>query len=480
MSAVRVLVIGAGARGTAYGDALSQANSGAVIVAVAEPDINRRNRFGRRFIWAERGCRDGEAFSDWQSWLRTPTTVDAVFVCTLDETHAAIVTALAPLRLHVMCEKPLATSLHDCLAMVHALDSVVFSTGHVLRYSPHNRMLRRLLIDEEMIGEIISMEHTEPVGWWHFAHSYVRGKWRQGACRGPSLLTKCCHDLDFILWLMTSSPRTDIVHLPSLVSSFGNLSHFRRSKKPCAAGAATNCFHCDIEPDCKYSAKKIYLHDHYDKGTIGWPVNVVDPDIEDLEFVAKSSDHKEVSRPFQEDSARKRLEERLGEERDGYGKCVYEADNDVCDDQTVILKWDEMGDRGAKLATFHMTAHTERQCQRRGRVYGTRGEIAYDSETITVHDFSQRSTKTYVPCQDPQAGHGGGDKGLTQAFISAVHAVKTGRMTVQEAQAYYIGCSLRDIVRSHVLVFAAEEARHSKSVISWPDWEQMMSPWDIG
>jgi hypothetical protein len=125
--------------------------------------------------------------------------IDAALVCTLDETHVEIVVALAPLGLHILCEKPLATTLDDCCRIYDALlragaeagaragattataagggakePSAVFAIGHVLRYSPHNVLLRQLLLEENAIGDIVSVEHTEPVGWWHFAHSYVR------------------------------------------------------------------------------------------------------------------------------------------------------------------------------------------------------------------------------------------------------------------------------------------------------------------
>ena len=50
----------------------------------------------------------------------------------------------------------------------------VFGICHVLRYSPHNMLLRELLLEKEVVGDVLSIEHVEPVGWWHFSHSYVR------------------------------------------------------------------------------------------------------------------------------------------------------------------------------------------------------------------------------------------------------------------------------------------------------------------
>lgn len=144
---------------------------------------------------------EGAAFADWREFIayetrrraraeagesNVPPGVDAAFVCVLDEMHREVVVALSALGgLHIMCEKPLATTLQDCIEMYTALQSnkvaggqqAVFSIGHVLRYSPHNTLLRKLLLQDRVIGDILSVAHTEPVGWWHFAHSYVRGNW---------------------------------------------------------------------------------------------------------------------------------------------------------------------------------------------------------------------------------------------------------------------------------------------------------------
>ena len=214
------------------------------------------------------------------------------------------------------------------------------------------------------------------------------------------------------------------------------------------------------------------------------------------------------------------------ESRPWFGRCVYESDNDVCDDQVVTMTWEDepwpaasvtgtmsngsiensldqnsipaekcmdsdsfqeshnksstsgqpprstqnrLEHCGAKTAIFHMIAHTSRQCQRVGRIYGTLGEITYDSTSITVYDFHTQLSTTHYP---PQlgGGHGGGDAGLIQAFVSAMQAVVDGKMSVDEAQKHYIGCTVEDIVRSHAMVFAAEEARKERQVVEWKKW----------
>jgi predicted dehydrogenase len=207
LDAPRVLIIGAGSRGNAYAHPI-HATGAAHIVAVAEPIAHKRDAFGKRFIWGPDGsASEGQSFADWREWIQYEVArrekvkkaisdgsrVDAddttekqavsiAFVCVLDEQHGEVVKALAPLGIHIMCEKPLATTMDDCLDIYGSMlkawaelgRKTVFGIGHVLRYAPHNVLLRKLVREDGVVGEVMSVEHTEPVGWWHFAHSYVR------------------------------------------------------------------------------------------------------------------------------------------------------------------------------------------------------------------------------------------------------------------------------------------------------------------
>ncbi|KAK2612047.1 hypothetical protein QQS21_002012 [Conoideocrella luteorostrata] len=278
----------------------------------------------------------------------------------------------------------------------------IFLTGYVLRYSPHNMLLRRLLLEDRATVEVILVGHTEPVGWFHFSHSYVRRNWRKESVAAPSLLCKSCHNIDFILWLLCY--RTDCgepTHMPSLVTSAGNLSLFT-------------------------------------KATI--------------------------------------------ESKQWYARCVWESDNDFLDDQIVTLPWDddsravggeEFPDRGPKTAIFHMAAFTEAQSKRRGKISGTHGEIQYDSNEIRVYildNFCEpEAVKVFTP---PKAagGHGGGDGGLMNSFSQAVEAVINGKLSVEQAQAKYVGCTLKEAFMSHAMVFAAEEAQLGRKIVDWQDW----------
>jgi len=54
------------------------------------------------------------------------------------------------------------------------LPPILLAVGHVLRYSPHNILMKKLVCEDKLLGEIVNVNHIEPVGWYHFAHSYVR------------------------------------------------------------------------------------------------------------------------------------------------------------------------------------------------------------------------------------------------------------------------------------------------------------------
>ncbi|XP_046879809.1 uncharacterized protein LOC124470113 isoform X1 [Hypomesus transpacificus] len=329
--------------------------------------------------------------------------------------------ALATKGYHVLLEKPMAVSTEDCTEIVETCiqSGVMLTVCHVLRYDPVIRKIKEL-IDSGVIGEVIHIQHLEPVGFYHFAHSFVRGNWRNEAESSFALLAKCCHDIDLIHhW---AGGRRCLK-----VSSFGSLSHFRKECKP--PGAGDRCLHCPVEGDCSYSARKIYL-DRVKQGHTGWPVSVICPsslpDIESVTDALKTGP---------------------------YGRCVYECDNDVCTNQVVNMEFD-----GGLTASFSMVAFTEEICQRRTTIYGSKGELSYNGNEIRVFDFlTQRATKhkSNVPGHFGMGGHSGADYHLVDAFISAVAS----------GDASLIRSGPRETLRSHKLVFEAERARLESKVV---------------
>ncbi|KAJ6599208.1 hypothetical protein DFH09DRAFT_1130423 [Mycena vulgaris] len=426
---VTLAIIGCGQRGKAYAEYALLSPEFCKVVAIAEPRPKTQRRFADLH-----NVDNTLVFSTWQELLRaseeTINTIgkrlaDAIVVAVQDHMHKEVVLAFAAQGYNILCEKPMATTLEDIIEIEDAVSraGTIFGMGHVMRYSPYSREITEF-VRSGALGKLINIVQVEPVGYYHFAHSYVRGNWATEKNSSFSLMTKCCHDIDIICFWMSPS-------MPSRVSSFGSLQHFRKSSKPAEAGSATRCLECPMEKDCAYSAKKIYL-DPVSRGKTGWPVSpLVDglPDIENVTHALRTGP---------------------------YGQCVYESPNDVCDQQVVNLEFSD----GA-TASFTMIAYTSLICDRQVRLHFSHGEIVGDMRTFTVHDFRTGVRSTSVP-RDEGGGHGGGDLGLIRAFVEAV---RTGR---QDA----LGTTLAEVVKSHITVFAAETSRREGRVVDCVEFER--------
>lgn len=412
---VELLILGAGSRGATYADYARRHPGECVVVGVAEPDPVRRQALAMAH-----GLPPERVFQDWREALALPRLADVAVIATQDADHVAPVEAAAARSYHLLLEKPMAPDEAGCRRIVAAVrrHGVLLGVCHVLRYTAYTRALRGLL-DRGAIGEIVSVEHLEPVGYWHQAHSFVRGHWRNEAQSSPMLLAKACHDLD---WLR------HVVGRPCLrVSSFGSLKHFRPEERPC--DAAARCLTCPphVERACPYSAPRYYLG-QLEAGQTGWPLDV-------------------VTRDFTREGVLRALE------TGPYGRCVYACDNDVVDHQVVNLEF-----TGGVTASFTMTAFT-RARGRETRIFGTRGELYGDSQRLQVHDFLTGETTTLdtavVSDGSIQSGHGGGDDGLMSAFVDAV----------QQGKPELILSGPEETLESHLMVFAAERARSQAQVM---------------
>lgn len=412
MEPVSILVIGAGGRGTGYASFAAAHPDRARIVGVAEPRDFYRERLAQ-----DHRIPAGQVFRDWKQAARRPRFADAVIIATQDAMHVAPAVAFARKGYHMLLEKPMAPTAAGCRKITDAvLDAgIVFAVCHVLRYTAYTQRLKQI-VDSGAIGDVVSIQHLEPVGYWHQAHSFVRGNWRNETESSPMLLAKSCHDLDWIRHIMGAPCRR--------VSSFGSLYHFRPGQKP--AGAADRCLECAVEPSCPYSARKIYLG-RVARGHTGWPVNVLTPDTTEAGVTEAI---------------------RTGP----YGRCVYACDNDVVDHQVVNMEFE-----GGRSASFTMTAFTYGE-GRQTRIFGTRGEIRGNSSAITLVDFlTDQTTEIDTRASDGSilGGHGGGDYGLMDSFIAAVATGDRSRIL----------SGPRETLETHLMVFAAERARRRNRVV---------------
>ncbi|KAI0265171.1 hypothetical protein BC834DRAFT_1027237 [Gloeopeniophorella convolvens] len=403
---VTIAVIGCGERGNHYAVYALQEPTKCRIVAIAEPRPKTRLLFANKY-----SVNNNLVFESWEDFHAASADAlqatgrrlaDAVVIAVQDHMHAQLVEAFAAQGYDILCEKPMATSIEHCLRIEAAVKNagIIFGMGHVLRYSPYSRAITDI-VRSGRLGQLVNAHHIEPVGHWHFAHSYVRGNWAKEKESSFSLMTKSCHDVDILChWMSPDTP------------------------------APTRCLNCAYESQCPYSAKKVYL-DRVAAGHLGWPVApLVDgiPDIENITDALKTGP---------------------------YGKCVYESDNDVCDNQVVSLQY-----ASGATVSFTMVAYTTLMCDRQTRLHFTHGEIVGDMAQFTVTDFRTREQTTHHP--PPEGGHhGGGDIGLIRTFVDAVRT----------REQHLLGTDVSDVLKSHLTVFAAEHSRKTGTVVDCVEFE---------
>ena len=408
---VTMVIAGLGGRGhDIYGQYALEHPDEVEIAAIADPRPDRLELARREWNIPPERC-----FTSAEEMFALPQLADAAVIATQDRQHVAHAGAALKAGYHLLLEKPVAVDIEGCLEVLrlarqYRLHVVVC---HVLRYSPFYTTLKRI-ITEGRIGEVVTIQAMEQVGYWHHAHSYVRGNWRRADESSPMILAKCCHDMDVLLWLSGRRAQR--------VSSYGSNYLFRADKAP--EGAAERCLDCPVRADCPYDAVRYYLESDRTSvraGRVHWPINVLDPN------------------PTEETIARAL--------REGpYGRCVFHCDNDVVDHQVVNIDLDN----GATI-NFTMSAFTER-CYRTIKVMGTRGcvEGNMDLAHLTLHDFFGHTEEIDLNITDgSMAGHGGGDAVMVKQFADLLRSGRDDEMQ----------SSIEHSIESHLVALLAENSR---------------------
>ncbi|MDE6260002.1 MAG: Gfo/Idh/MocA family oxidoreductase [Oscillospiraceae bacterium] len=408
---VTFAICGCGARGLeAYAPYQERHPDEMKVVAGADIRPERLAMLRERY-----GVPPERCFASGAELLAQPRLADVMIVATQDRQHVSDALAALDKGYHVLLEKPISPNLEECRALqkkAHETGKVVV-VCHVLRYTRFYSVLEELLRQGE-IGKLETIDAIEHVAYWHQAHSFVRGNWRNDLETSPMILQKSCHDMDILRWLAGE---------PCLkVQSFGALDYFTAENAP--DGAALRCLDgCKCKDDCPYDAEKIYITDPrtgVHGGGKGWPCGVL------------------VSDPTEE-----KLREAL---RTGpYGRCVFHCDNNVVDHQTVNLEF-----ASHIHATFTMTAFTQ-SCHRTIKVTGTLGEIEGDMAENTLHLRRFGRPERIIDLREEggqYSGHGGGDFGLISSFCKLIADGGSRGLTDVDAS-----------VESHVMALAAEASR---------------------
>ena len=407
---ITVAIAGLGSRGKdTYAKAAKLFADRMEIVAVADIVPEKVREAAKEY-----GIPEDRCFDSAESLLREKRLADVLFICTMDRQHYGHAVPALKKGYHLLLEKPVSPVLAECLEIEETAKKygrhVVVC--HVLRYTPFYQELKRL-INVGTIGDVVSIQAIENVAYWHQAHSFVRGNWRNSEESSPMILQKSCHDMDILLWLSGKHCK--------YVSSFGSLRFFKPECAP--EGAAMRCLDgCKIKESCPFDAERFYITDGVLKGKSGWPMDVL------------------TLHPTEE-SIRKALQ------TGPYGRCVFHCDNNVVDHQVVNLELS-----GGATVSFTMCAFTSRS-HREIKIMGTKGDITASMGDNIIDDGVFGEEHRFIDVKklaSDLSGHAGGDNRM----ISELLDLLTGEGMKETALT-----SIEDSLESHYVALAAEYSR---------------------
>lgn len=402
-----IAIIGTGARGAkAYGRLIYKSPDRYKITHLCDINPTVLNTVGDEFcVPAENRFENPQEFF-------AERRADVLVIATPDDCHVEHCLSAMKLGYDILCEKPLTDKEEDCKALLETQKKYgnKILVCHVLRYALSYLKLKELL-DSGVLGRLVSLNWVEPVGYWHQAHSYVRGNWRNTAHAAPMILAKCCHDLDLIQYFAEAKCES--------VSSIGGLTFFKPECAP--EGATMRCSDCALKDTCAYSAYRIYVERWKANGSpaVDWPYNVL------------------VTEPVTEEKILNAIKE------GPYGRCVFHCDNNVVDNQSVQMMFEN-----GVTATLQMNAFNQNS-GRRVTLFGTYGMADMVDDKITLNIYGQPAELIDPAIQKTNEAyaHGGGDARM----IDALYGMISGESPLTT--------SLEQSVESHLIGIRAEESR---------------------
>lgn len=391
----KIAILGYGLRGCIYAGYTLKYPQEFEVTAIIDSNPDRLN--------LARALFDCPVYEDYKAFLKDHIAADIVAICTQDAQHREHAEECMKAGYDLLLEKPIAATYEDCLKISAAAEKYKrrVIVCHVLRYTPFYKKIKEI-IDSGKIGNIITLCATENVGYYHQAHSFVRGPWRNSEQSSPMILAKCCHDLDIIRWLIGEKCKE--------ISSFGALSFFTSENAP--ENAAAYCSDCKVS-NCVYNAQKIYEQHE-------WMANY---------FMSGEKTPQRIARYLRHTQ---------------YDKCVFKTDNNVVDHQVTIMKFDK-----DKTAMHQMTAFSK-EIYRDIKIHGTKAELfgLMEENYLEIRPFAGDVEKITLNPQIEYGNHGGGDAGLMHDLYRALNGEATE------------GISFLDVsLDSHKMAFFAERSR---------------------
>ncbi|MBR2385574.1 MAG: Gfo/Idh/MocA family oxidoreductase [Clostridia bacterium] len=411
---ITISILGVGARGgEAYGRYIHESKDRFKVVSLCDPNEVRLKKYGDAFEVEE-----SQRFLDEEGFFAEKRS-DVLLIATMDRLHVRQAVRALDLGYDLVLEKPISDDAEELKMLVEKAkaNGRMVMVCHVLRYTTMVKKIKSLL-DEGAIGRLISMDQTENVCYWHQAHSFVRGNWRNSVQTSPMIMQKCCHDLDLIQYFIGDRCKS--------VASMGSLAYFKCENKP--EGAADRCINCKYKDECKYSAKRIYL-DGWKKcgGGDTFPYTIITDVL-----------------PLTEEALITALKESV------YGRCVYSCDNNVVDNQTVIMQFEN-----GVTATLKMEGFTARG-GRDFRFFGTEGELEIfeEADKMVLSRYMEAPVEWKISELVDElggqgaGGHGGGDHRMFDTLYNIYFNEK-----------FNASSSIEHSVESHYMALAAERSR---------------------
>ena len=399
MRTKKLVVFGYGARGSIYASFAKSFPNLFNLVAIIENDPERIKK-------AENDFDPVPVFDDYHKFIAADIDSDIVAVCTQDSDHREHAIAMMEAGYDLLLEKPVANNKEDCLKIYDAskkFDKKVI-VCHVLRYSPFYSTVKEI-IDSGKIGEVVSIHASENVGYFHQAHSFVRGPWKNSKESSPMILAKCCHDMDILRYLIGEECLS--------VNSYGSLYFFNEKHAP--SGSANYCSECNCK-DCLYNAQHLYL-DTECKHFSAYFANG-ETEKENILKCLKGTD---------------------------YDRCVFKHTNDVVDHQVTIMNF-----ANGKTACHTMSAFSQ-TIYRDIKIYATKAQLIglMEDNKIEIKYFDGPSEVIDVDISKATVGgHNGSDFYMMHSLYKTLNGEKAPGVT-------YLDVS----IESHLMSFAAEESR---------------------
>lgn len=306
---------------------------------------------------------DTQVYSDYRKMLKEHH-FDVVVIATADFTHREIACEAMKLGADILCEKPMATTAADCLAMIRAQEKYKrkLRISFNARYGPATIAIKKVLA-QGLLGDLLSVDYREVLDDLHGA-DYFRRWHAHKSNSGGLLIHKATHHFDIINFYLNDEPES--------VAAFGGKLYYTPRKE-----MGERCMTCDFTKTCR----------HYYDLEGAW----------DGLFKRMYID---------------------GEKHDGYmrDRCVFAKDIDIEDTATVSIQYK----KGA-MVSYNLVAYGVKETHELA-ITGSEGRLTDENGAVTIRLKSGEKFDLKMEGK-PVGDHGGADVNILKSVLMDVEPV---------------------------------------------------------